>query len=81
MSAGFRWTWRGKRSHPGEQGGRQVRRHRVPGLTGSGSSTLGGANLAISAYSAVVIISVPIAFLVLVAQRRIVSGLTAGSFR
>jgi len=29
----------------------------------------------------VVIISVPIALLVLFAQRRIVSGLTAGSFR
>jgi ABC-type maltose transport system permease subunit len=29
----------------------------------------------------VVIISIPIAALVLVAQRRIVSGLTAGSFR
>jgi ABC-type glycerol-3-phosphate transport system permease component len=31
--------------------------------------------------AAVVIISIPIALLVLVAQRRIVSGLTAGSFR
>lgn len=31
--------------------------------------------------AAVVIITIPIAFLVLVAQRRIISGLTAGSFR
>jgi ABC-type glycerol-3-phosphate transport system permease component len=31
--------------------------------------------------AAVVIISIPIALLVLFAQRRIVSGLTAGSFR
>ena len=34
-----------------------------------------------SAGTAVVIISIPIALLVLFAQRRIVSGLTAGSFR